>query len=164
MVWLIGFLLQISNPAFAQPAATKAAAGADLTHAKLHIAGKIVNVEIADSDEKREKGLMFRKSLRDGDGMLFVFDQEQTLNFWMKNTLLDLAIGYFDSSKKLVDIQEMKSAAMELSPPPYPSKSPAMYALEVPKGWFRRNNVKVGETFSLDKRLKTASPRRRSSH
>jgi len=154
MVWLISyFLLQPSSNAFA----------VDFRKEQLHISGQILTVEIADNQERREQGFMFRKSLKDTEGMLFIFDSEQTLNFWMKNTLIDLAIGYFDKNKKLIDIQEMKAAPMVVMPPPYPSKQPAMYALEVPKLWFHRKSVKLGSTFSLGKEGPGPRPGPRSS-
>ncbi|MBC7742658.1 MAG: DUF192 domain-containing protein [Bdellovibrionaceae bacterium] len=89
---------------------------------------------------------MFRKKLGSDEGMLFVFESEGIRTFWMKNTLIDLSIGYFDKSKKLIDIQEMKAmnSVLEKDLPTYPSKSPAMYALEMPTGWFKKNKIKEG--------------------
>lgn len=117
---------------------------------QIRIAGKTITVEIADSDEKRARGLMFRKSLPENQGMLFVFDSERELSFWMKNTLIPLSIGFFDKDKKLVDVQEMEPAiAAEMFPRTYKSRKPAMYALEMEKGWFTRNGIKEGATFSF---------------
>jgi uncharacterized membrane protein (UPF0127 family) len=96
---------------------------------------------------------MFRKSMPENDGMLFIFSQEDTRYFWMKNTYIDLSIGYFDKEKALIDIQEMKATSMmETRPPSYPSAKPAMYALEMNKGWFAKNKVKLGEKFQFSSR------------
>lgn len=83
--------------------------------------------------------------------MLFIFDREQTLSFWMKNTFIPLSIGFFDDSKRLVDIQDMSPASslMQAKFPSYASRKPAKYALEVNQGWFSRHNIGLGTTFKL---------------
>ena len=117
---------------------------------KIKIGNKTISVEIAEDDERRAFGLMFRENLPDDHGMLFIFPYEQRLSFWMKDTLIPLSIGYYDKDKKLVDIQEMVPAVMGAqSPKLYPSKANAMYALEMPKGWFAKNKVKIGSSFSF---------------
>lgn len=131
----------------------------------LRVGGQTLTVEIAKTGEQLEHGLMFRENLKDDAGMIFIFDREDTLSFWMKNTLIDLDIGYFDAGKKLVDIQTMKAAGSVLvqRPPSYPSKSPAMYALEVNKGWFARHGIKTGAVFTLDDGRGSAKPRSKSA-
>jgi len=110
-----------------------------------------ITVEIADSPEKWEYGLMFEKNLPETTGMLFVFPSEEPRQFWMKNTFVDLAIGFFDSKLSLVSIQEMQKAKseMENNLPTYPSLRPAQYALEVTKGWFTKNKIQVGDKLVL---------------
>jgi uncharacterized membrane protein (UPF0127 family) len=120
----------------------------------LEIDGHILTVELAETDEQRQNGLMFRRSLDEGTGMLFIFPGQRVLSFWMKNTLIPLSIGYFNKDKQLVDIQKMNPESpmvLDNQLKRYPSQSPAMYALEVPQGWFEKNNVEVGATFSLSK-------------
>ena len=122
----------------------------DFPRRKISLGSHSLNVEIADTPLRRERCLMFRTSLDDKSGMLFIFDTQQPLAFWMKNTLIPLAIAYIDKERKIVDIQEMVPAVMgEMFPKNYPSKAPAMYALEMPKGWFTRNGVKIGQRFSF---------------
>lgn len=105
-----------------------------------------VRVEIAADRASREKGLMGRTSLADGDGMLFVFEGEQPLGFWMKNTLIPLDIIYFDGRGEFVSSATM--APCQADPcATYPSAAPASFALEVPSGWLARNGV--GEGWSL---------------
>lgn len=128
--------------------ATAAEVSPNLPRKRISIGGKIIMVEVADDEASRSHGLMFRQALPDNTGMLFVFEQEQQLAFWMKNTLIPLSIGYFDDQKTLIDIKEMIPAvAGELRPKTYVSAKPAMYALEVPKGWFARNKVELGSKF-----------------
>ncbi len=116
--------------------------------AKILLSGNTLVVEVADTNEKREHGLMNRTSLAENTGMIFIFDDERELNFWMKNTLIPLDIGYFDKHKTLIDIQSMQpSSPMEMSPKIYPSKKPAQYALEMPINWFAKHKVKIGAQY-----------------
>lgn len=116
----------------------------------LRLGEKKIKVEIADTNSKRAYGLMFKEKLGSDEGMLFVFDTEEPVAFWMKNTLIPLAIGYFGRDQKLVDVQEMVPAvAGELHPRSYPSKHPAKYALEMPKGWYARNKILLGAKFTF---------------
>ncbi|MCC6276988.1 MAG: DUF192 domain-containing protein [Oligoflexia bacterium] len=110
-----------------------------------------VKVEIADRPESRAQGLMFRKHLPSGEGMLFVFEKPEIQAFWMKNTLIPLSIGYFDSRGSLFQILDMEPASpMELNPKTYPSRQPALYALEVPRGWFQKAGIKTGDKLQLN--------------
>lgn len=120
---------------------------------KIKVNGMTVEAEIADNDELRQHGLMFRKELKDGKGMLFIFESERTLAFWMKNTFIPLSIGYFNAQKKLVDIQNMKpvESTMVENPPAYPSSKPAQFALEVPLNWFAKNKIKLGAKLEVPK-------------
>ncbi len=126
----------------------------EMTFAKkmIRVAGTKVTVDIADSPAKRSYGLMFRKSLEKNHGMLFIFDREQVLGFWMKNTLIPLSIGYFDSKMRLVSISEMVPERMgtkETEYKTYPSAKPAQYALEMEMGWFAKQRIKVGDQFTF---------------
>jgi uncharacterized membrane protein (UPF0127 family) len=117
---------------------------------RLTLAGKSVTVEVADTFDRRERGLMFRKSLADNTGMLFIFPNEQRVAFWMKNTLIPLSIGYFDKARILKEVHEMEPAVMgEKSPKTYPSSVEVLYALEMPKEWFKRHRIKPGSRFIL---------------
>lgn len=111
---------------------------------------KKITVEFAETMDQHERGLMFRKSLGHDQGMLFIFADEVVRSFWMKNTIIDLSIGYFNKDKKLIDIQEMKATSMlQKDLPSYPSRGPAQYALEMSSKWFEKNNIKVGATLKL---------------
>ncbi len=108
--------------------------------ARILVGGIEVQVEIADEPDERERGLMFRESLSDEEGMLFVYGTEQTLSFWMKNTPLALDIAFIDATGSIVDIQQMEPFTEQT----HLSKRPAMYALEMRKGWFADHGVAVG--------------------
>lgn len=117
---------------------------------QIKVGSKNVTVELAKSPAQHEHGLMFRKSLPTDTGMLFIFGDEEVRYFWMKNTIIDLSIGYFDKNKVLVDTQEMAATSMmDEHPPAYPSAKPAMYALEMTKGWFAKNKIKLGQKFEF---------------
>lgn len=124
----------------------------------LKVGNSKVHAQIADTEERREHGLMFVKSLGSNDGMLFVFENEQPLSFWMKNTLIPLSIGFFNAQGELVDMQEMKPAQslMVSRPPTYPSASPAMFALEMNAGWFTKNHIDMGSKLSVISPTKSA--------
>ena len=104
-----------------------------------------VEVEIADDDAERQRGLMERTALAENAGMLFVFEREQSLSFWMRNTLIPLSVAYIDSEGRIVDIQDMQP----LDDTSHPSAEPARYALEVNQGFFAERGVRVGETVEL---------------
>lgn len=143
-------ILLFSLAAFAQKADDGTKPDVKFDRAKIEVGTKILNVEIAEKTPQHERGLMFREKLASDDGMLFIFPVEQPLYFWMKNTVIDLSIGYFDKDGILVDTQEMKATSvMYENPPNYPSKKPAMYALEMNKGWFAKNHVKIGAKLKI---------------
>ena len=106
----------------------------------------VVRAEIADTFESRQKGFMFRKRIPDGTGMLFVFEGEQILNFWMKNTPTALSIAYISADGKIKDIFDMTPFSLS----PIVSTAYVRYALEVPKGWFYKNGINVGDRLNMD--------------
>jgi uncharacterized membrane protein (UPF0127 family) len=83
---------------------------------------------------------MYRESLAKGKGMLFVFPDSQIRSFWMKDTFIPLDIAYMDAEFKIVDIKAMEPESTES----LPSALPAMFALEVPRGWFEEKGISVG--------------------
>lgn len=104
-----------------------------------------VSAEIAEKTEDRNHGFMERKTIPDGTGMLFVFEKDQILSFWMKNTPHPLSIAYIDSKGKIRDIFDMT---------PYSTASvistvSVRYALEVPQGWYKKNGITRGDTVIL---------------
>lgn len=106
-----------------------------------------INAEIADNDSEREMGLMFRKSMDENEGMLFVFEKEKKLNFWMKNTYIPLDIAYIDRNGIINEIYHMKPLDVSVT---YNSIKPAMFALEVNLGWFSRHKIKTGSKIEFN--------------
>jgi len=102
--------------------------------------------ELAVTEEQRAAGLMHRTSLPDGEGMLFVFDRDQRLSFWMKNTLVPLSIAFITSDGRITEIRDMRP--LDLTP--VVSTRSVRYALEVPQGWFDRAGVRLGDVVILD--------------
>lgn len=102
--------------------------------------GDTVVAEVADTPEARERGLMFREELPEGEGMLFVFEDTDIRSFWMRDTYVPLDIAFLDSALRIVDIQPMEPETEEFTE----SSEPAMFALEVPRGWFDEQGIDVG--------------------
>ena len=104
-----------------------------------------VEVELARTDEERSTGLMFRTELEDGKGMLFMFESDQILSFWMKNTLIPLSIAYIAYDGKIIDIRNMQPQDLT----PVNSSRSVRYALEVPQNWFSRAGIQEGDIVSF---------------
>jgi hypothetical protein len=100
-----------------------------------------VVAEVARTADERAEGLKFREELAPGAGMLFVFPDIGTRSFWMQDTYIPLDIAYMDASFRIVDIQQMEPLTTDA----HPSTAPAMYALEVPLGWFAEHGIEVGD-------------------
>lgn len=103
---------------------------------------KTIDIEIADDPAQRQQGLMFRKSMRDEEGMLFLFDRPAPQSFWMKNTYIPLDILYLDENRKITTIHPSTTPLSEVG---MPSDGNAQYVLEVNGGWCQRYGVKVGD-------------------
>lgn len=104
-----------------------------------------VVVEVAATETERNRGLMFRKTLADGKGMLFVFDTDQRVSFWMKNTSLPLSLAYMASDGTILQVLDLAPFSEE----PRPSERSIRYALEVPQGWFAKVGLKPGDRFEI---------------
>lgn len=113
----------------------------DILIINAHNARIKLSVEVADNNRTRQRGLMFRKNLSKNHGMLFVFAGERHRRFWMKNTYLPLSIAYVNRYGIINEIYDMKPLD---SSRVYPSLYPAQYAIEVNRGWFKRNKIKKG--------------------
>jgi uncharacterized membrane protein (UPF0127 family) len=99
-------------------------------------------IEIASQPWERSRGLMFRESLAGDSGMLFTFEQRETLSFWMKNTPVALSIAFLDENWVIVDTQDMAPFSESL----HLSREPALYAVEANQGWFRERGIGPGDT------------------
>ncbi len=111
------------------------------------ISGNEFSVEVVRTPEERAKGLMFRKSLENMSGMLFVFEEDRKLSFWMKNTYIPLSIAYISKSGEIKEIYDMVPESLKS----ISSIHSVRYALELNKGAFEKAGIKVGDKafFSL---------------
>ncbi len=99
-----------------------------------------INAELAATPEQREIGLMFRTSMPNNDGMLFVFEQPGQQCFWMRNTLLPLSIAFLADDGSVVNIDDMKPQTLDS----HCSGKPVRFVLEMNQGWFAKRGIKPG--------------------
>ncbi len=108
----------------------------------LRIGAASIRAEVADDDSERSTGLMFRESLAAGSGMLFVMPSVGPASFWMQNTLIPLSIAFLDESGTIMEIHDLQPNSEKLVRSTF---SRIAYALEMPQGWFGKNNIWPGE-------------------
>ena len=101
-----------------------------------------IDIELADTENKRMQGLMYRKTMEEKQGMLFVFSIEEPQSFWMKNTILPLDILFVNIERKIVKVHKN---AVPFSLDPCPSILPALYVVEVNAGFTDKFNIKEGD-------------------
>jgi hypothetical protein len=111
----------------------------------LHINGREITVEVARTDSERERGLMGRTRLGLADGMLFIFDRDEHLEFWMKNTPLPLSIAFLSAEGKILEIRDMEPFDLRT----VRSRFSARYALEMNKGAFQELGIEDGDTVTF---------------
>jgi hypothetical protein len=126
---------------------TSLAHSLEFSRIPLYIKEKDIRVEVARTPEERALGLMNRKHLGKEEGMLFIFESEGYHSFWMKNTLLPLSIAFIDKNGRIVDIKDMKPLTLDSHSP----SQPVLYALEMNKGWFSANGIRVGDVVRFSK-------------
>lgn len=104
-----------------------------------------LDIEIADDDYQRQTGLMYRNSMAENQGMLFIMEREEQQAFYMKNTRIPLDIIYLNEAKEIVGFQEN---AQPLNSNSLPSGNPAKYVLEVNAGLARKWKLYMGDTLT----------------
>jgi len=124
---------------------TSALAQQKLPVKKLTVRMYVIQAEVAATEAQRATGLMNRKTMGQNEGMLFIFDRPSGYCMWMKNTLIPLSVAFINSDGIILNIEEM---------PPQTEKNhcamkPALYALEMNAGWFKRKNIKPGTKIEL---------------
>jgi uncharacterized membrane protein (UPF0127 family) len=103
------------------------------------------SVQIAQTYDERMIGLMFRKEMPEKEGMVFLFEKEQPLSFWMKNTLIPLDIIFADKNWKIVSIQKSAQPCKADPCMLYPSSQNAQYVLEINAGLSDKLGIRVGD-------------------
>lgn len=101
-----------------------------------------IDIEFADTNDKRTLGLMFREEMKKYEGMLFIFPFEEPQSFWMANTKIPLDIIYVNSKREIVKIQKNTTPFSRQS---YPSFEPAIFVVEVNAGFTEEHNIKEGD-------------------
>ncbi len=104
-----------------------------------------LDAEFADTEYDRQLGLMFRKSMKETQGMLFIFPVEEMQSFWMRNTYISLDMIFIDANKKIVTIHKNTKTLSDQS---YASTKPAKYVLEVVGGFCDRHGIVEGDLVS----------------
>lgn len=121
--------------------ATAAPVVVELPVTTLTIGTQKIVAEVAATTEQRTTGLMYRFSLKPGQGMIFVFEREEPLSFWMKNTFIPLSIAFIASDGRILNVADMAPRDERM----HWSNGPALYALEMRKGWFAEHGIGPGD-------------------
>ncbi len=108
----------------------------------------VVLVEVADTSAERARGLMGRQQLPEDAGMVFLFPENTTSSFWMKDTLIPLSIAFYGADGRIVRILDMEPCRRDPCPV-YDPQATYRGALEVNQGEFRRWGVEVGDTLRV---------------
>lgn len=108
----------------------------------------LITVEIADTPELRAMGLMGREDLPDDEGMVFVFFEETSQGFWMKDTLIPLSIAFFGQDGRILEILDMEPCESDPCPL-YSPGVPYRGAVEMERGAFERLGIEVGDEIRL---------------
>lgn len=148
-------LLALSLCACSPRTATVEAVASD-TYFSIPIKGSIPYLQLALTDGERSQGLMFRDTLPEDHGMLFLFKNSGKQSFWMRNTRIPLDLAYFDAQGKLLEIHSL-----------YPYDENAVYshskevliAVEMNQGWFSRKNILPGAMLDLKALVQAVSKR-----
>jgi hypothetical protein len=111
---------------------------------------RILLVEIADTNEKRALGLMYRDYLPEDAGMFFILDREARTSFWMKNMLISLDMIWINSDGKIVHItKNAQPCKDDIEACTYQPDEPAKYVLEVNAGYTDKYDIKEGDYVEL---------------
>ena len=111
----------------------------------VQIGGVEFRVEVARSEEEKARGLMHRRSLGERSGMIFVYEADEHLSFWMKNTTLPLTLAFLSREGEILQIEELKPLSLK----PVTSMRAARFALELPLGSLQRLGVLPGDRVQL---------------
>jgi uncharacterized membrane protein (UPF0127 family) len=119
-----------------------------LSTMKLWLGAQEMITELALNNRERMTGMMFRESMAENEGMLFVFPYPHRTGFWMKNTILALSAAYIDPDGVILEIHDLKpqdTNAVDAA------SSRIQYVLETRQGWFQRNKVGIGTVIRTER-------------
>ncbi len=112
----------------------------NLPRTRLSAGMHLLDVQLAQTPQERQIGLMFRKEMPQHEGMLFVFEQPATQCFWMRNTLIPLTAAFVADDGTIVNLADMKPQSDDS----HCSVKPVRFVLEMNQGWFARRNIGAG--------------------
>ncbi len=112
----------------------------NLPRTKLSAGMHLLDVQLAQTPQERQIGLMFRKEMPQHEGMLFVFEQPATQCFWMRNTLIPLTAAFVADDGTIVNLADMKPQNDDS----HCSTKPVRFVLEMNQGWFAKRNIQAG--------------------
>ena len=138
--------LLLLSASFMMPAHAQQQPQTDLDRTKLSIGLYKIDVQIAQTSQQREIGLMFRKDMPQAEGMIFVFEQPATQCFWMRNTILPLTAAFVADDGRIVNLADMQP----MTENSHCSTEPVRYVLEMNQGWFAKKNIKKGAKLGGD--------------
>jgi uncharacterized protein len=149
--------LALSFALYLPPAAAQTAPAMPVV--QLNAGMHLIKAEVAQTNEQRMRGLMFREQMGTNEGMLFVFEQAAVQCMWMKNTLIPLSVAFIDVQGIILNIEDMQPQKLDS----HCATKPATYALEMNLGWFKQRGIKpgmkIGGITSVDRpAAKTAKP------
>jgi uncharacterized membrane protein (UPF0127 family) len=111
-----------------------------LPRTKLSAGMHVLDVQLSQTPEQRQIGLMSRKDMPQHEGMLFVFEQPATQCFWMRNTLIPLTAAFLEDDGTIVNLADMKPQSDDS----HCSAKPVRFVLEMNVGWFAKRQIKAG--------------------
>ena len=123
-------LALVSLPAYAQ----------DMPVVQLNAGMHLIRAELAADFGTRMRGLMYRASMAQNAGMLFIFDESTQHCMWMKNTLIPLSVAFIDEKGAITNVEDMQPQTEDS----HCASRPARYALEMNRGWFAAHGIKPG--------------------
>lgn len=131
--WVLGVALAL--------AAGGAAALEKFRSIQVKVGSHALKLELATTEAQHMQGLMYREKLGANDGMLFVFEAPEYQSMWMKNTLVPLSVAFLSPDGTILNVEDMEPRTLD----PHMSAGPALYAIEMNKGWFASHGVKPGD-------------------
>jgi len=111
-----------------------------------------IEAEVANTPPTRETGLMHRKAMAEGQGMVFVFPRAAQYCMWMANTLIPLSVAFLDEKGRILNIEDMQPQTKT----PHCAAAPATFALEMNAGWFKKRGISPGQALGGTERLPAA--------
>jgi uncharacterized membrane protein (UPF0127 family) len=133
---------------FSQIFAPALANGANFQKGYVLVSDNLFMVDIASDMTQSKIGLSNRNLNKENYFMVFILDKPQKVSFWMKNTKIDLSIAFINEESRIVEISNLKANSLKQK---ISKNNDIKYALEVPKGYFTENEIRVGDYFQIFK-------------